>query len=157
MASRNAEPNDNSRRCNNSKPPAQRGSVILLWGLLLGCDPDARPSVGDSLLTWSGEELLDTSPPAPPRETTAFMRVERLPLATDSQRVLATAERPPDDRFCRGDTLVWFWHKGLEVSLLDGYIVESHFAFPAGFEGHRHIHRPVAAGRCTVAGARRSP
>jgi hypothetical protein len=68
------------------------------------------------------------------------MRVERLPLATDSQRVLATAERPPDDRRCGGDTLVWMWHERLVVSLLDGYVVESHLGFPAGFEGSRHIH-----------------
>jgi hypothetical protein len=114
-----------------------------------GSPADAKPSVGDSLVTWSGEELLDTTPVPPPRETTAFMRVERLPLATDSPRVLATAGQPPDDRFCRGDTLVWFWHRGLEVSFLDGYIVESHFTFPAGFESfHDPDHEPMPRGPC---------
>jgi hypothetical protein len=131
-------------------------SAFVSFFLLAACESEPAPTTRDSLVTWSGEELLDTAPLAPPRETTAFQRVYMLPLATDSPRVLATAGQPPDDRFCRGDTLVWFWHRGLEVSFLDGYIVESHLPYPAGFEGHRHIHRPVAEGRCTVAGTRRS-
>jgi hypothetical protein len=121
------------------------------------CDSEPKTTGSDSLVTWSGEELRDLPPPPPPRDTPAFMRVERLPLATDSQRVLATAERPPDDRRCRGDTLVWMWHEGLVVSLLDGYVVESHIGFPAGFEGTRHNHQPRAEGRCTAVGSGRSP
>jgi len=134
----------------------QLGHVLLAWGALLcACQVDPRRSPGDSLVTWSGEELRDAPPPPPPRDTSPFKKVERLPLATDSTRVLAVAEQPPDDRWCRGDTLVWFWHEGLEMSFLDGYIVESYLAFPAGFEGNRHVHRPVAERRCTVVGARR--
>jgi hypothetical protein len=109
------------------------------------------------LVTWSGEELRDLPPPLPPGDTSPFMRVERLPLAADSERVLATAKRSPDDRRCRGDTLVWSWHEGLVVSFLDGYVVESHLGFPAGFEGNRHIHQPHAQGRCTIVRTVRIP
>lgn len=134
------------------------GIVLLLSALAFsGCDGEPRTTGRDSLVTWSGEELRDLPPPPSPRDTPAFMRVERLPLATDSQRVLATAGREPDDRRCRADTLVWMWHEGLVVSLVDGYVVESHLGFPAGFEGSRHIHQPRAEGRCTVARAWRSP
>ena len=137
-------------------PEPQRSVYALVLSALAssGCDAEPRTSGRDSLVTWSGEELRDLPPRPPPRDTSAFMRVERLPLATDSQRVLATAGRPPDDRWCRGDTLVWMWHEGLVVSLLDGYVVESHLSFPAGFEGSRHTHRPLPTGRCTVVGRR---
>jgi hypothetical protein len=132
-------------------------ALVLSALALTACRSESQVTGGDSLVTWSGEELRDLPPPLPPGDTSPFMRVERLPLAADSERVLATAKRSPDDRRCRGDTLVWSWHEGLVVSFLDGYVVESHLGFPAGFEGNRHIHQPHAQGRCTIVRTVRIP
>jgi hypothetical protein len=93
---------------------------LLVPLLTAGCDrghPHVGLLLGDSLVTWRGDDLPPYTQPPPPKDTLPVLKAERLALASDTQRILTAAGRRPESRTCRGDTLVWMWNEGLVVKI----------------------------------------